>query len=152
MLLSDQLQSVQNDLASAIDLVNATKQTLQEYRSDAMWVKIWGYANRIAEVHDIDVEYPSGTSRRRRPPKRFEETVILESVGARESLSSGEQYKRELYFPVLDAILAELSRRLTARMLRSCVAFKHAILHLMIFCQFQCSFLLPSYMGLTQLC
>ena len=113
--LSDQLQSVQNDLASAIDLVNATKQTLQEYRSDAMWVKIWRYANRIAEVHDIDVEYPSGTSRRRRPPKRFEETVILESVGARESLSSSEQYKRELYFPVLDAILTELSRRFDSK-------------------------------------
>lgn len=37
--LSDQLQSIQNDLASAVDLVNATKETLEEYRSDVMWNK-----------------------------------------------------------------------------------------------------------------
>ena len=33
--LSDQLQSVQLDLASAVDLVYATKSTLEEYRSDS---------------------------------------------------------------------------------------------------------------------
>ena len=108
--LSDQLQSVQNNLASAVDLVNATKETLEEYRSDAMWNKLYNYAKRIAELHEIDIDAPTST-RRRRPPKRFEQTIILESIGSRESLSCSEQYKRALYFPVLDTFLSELKRR-----------------------------------------
>lgn len=35
----------------------------------------------------------------------------MESIGSRESLSCSEQYKRELYFPVLDAFLSELNRQ-----------------------------------------
>ena len=90
--LSDQLQSVQNNLASAVDLVNATKKTLEEYRSDAMWNKVYDYAKRIAELHEIDIDAPAPTStRRRRPPKRFEQTIILESIGSRESLSCSEK-------------------------------------------------------------
>ena len=111
--LSDQLQSVQNNLASAIDLVNATKETLQEYRSDTMWDKVYQYANHIAELHDNDVDFLA--PRRKTPPKRFNKSIISESVGARESLSTSEQYKRELYFPVLDAFLSELARRFDSK-------------------------------------
>ena len=71
---------------------------------------MYNYAKRIAELHEIDIDAPTST-RRRRPPKRFEQTIILESIGSRESLSCSEQYKRALYFPVLDTFLSELKRR-----------------------------------------
>ncbi len=108
--LSDHLQSTQIDLAGATDLVKATKETLEDYRSDTMWNKVYDYTKSIAELHDIDVAAPT-SARNRRPPKRFEDMVLLQSTGSRESLSSSEEYKRELYFPVLDAFLAELRRR-----------------------------------------
>ncbi len=38
--LSDHLQSIQVDLATAADLVFATKSTLEEYRTDRFWEKI----------------------------------------------------------------------------------------------------------------
>ena len=51
------------------------------------------------------------SARKKRPPKHFEDSVFLESTGSRQVLSSSEEYKRDLYFPVLDAFLAELRRR-----------------------------------------
>ena len=105
--LSDLLQSTQLDLAGAADLVNATKETLQDYRSDTMWNKVYDYAKRIAELHSIDVAAPT-SARKKRPPKHFEDSVFHESTGSRQVLSSSEEYKRDLYFLVLDAFLAEL--------------------------------------------
>ena len=108
--LSDHLQSTQIDLAGAANLVNATKETLEDYRSDSMWNKVYEYAKSVAELHGIQVAVPT-SARKRRLPKRFEECVLLQSTGCRESVPSSEEYKRELYFPVVDAFLSELRRR-----------------------------------------
>ena len=108
--LSDHLQSTEIDLAGAANLVNATKETLEDYRSDSMWNKVYEYAKSVAELHGIEVAVPT-SARKRRLPKRFEECVLLQSMGCRESVSSSEEYKRELYFPVVDAFLSELRRR-----------------------------------------
>ena len=108
--LSDQLQSTHVDLVRAVDLVNATKSTLEEYRSDIMWNKVYKYAHSICELHGIEIVSPT-PPRQRRPPKHFDDSVLLESTGSREHLSSSEEYKRAIFFPVLDAFLAELNRR-----------------------------------------
>ena len=108
--LSDQLQSTHVDLVRAADLVNATKSTLEEYRSDIMWDKVYKYAHSICNVRGIEILSPTPL-RQKRPPKRFDDSVLLESTGSREHLSSSEEYKRALFFPILDAFLAELNRR-----------------------------------------
>ena len=41
--LSDTLQSTQLDLARAADLVSATIDTLEEFRSDQVWQKVFEY-------------------------------------------------------------------------------------------------------------
>ena len=109
--LSDQLQSTQVDLAQATDLVLATKSTLEEYRTDTFWEKIiYAHSQKIAELHSIEISLPAKT-RHRKLPKRYEDVVILETTGSRQSLSCSDDYKTSMYFPILDSFLSEMSRR-----------------------------------------
>lgn len=108
--LSDQLQGTQIDLSKAADLVLATESTLKEFRSDKAWNQVYRYAQSIAELHNIEVHSPRQL-RQRKAPCRFVDSIILESTGAREPPSTSDEYKVALYYPVLDAFLAELERR-----------------------------------------
>ena len=99
--LSDELQSSSINLASVADLVDATKSTLQDYRSD----------DSLCICYANCKPYQAVTSRRnRRPPTRFEDIIIFETTGSRQVLSS-EDLKINFYFPILDAFFSEFSRR-----------------------------------------
>ena len=108
--LSDQLQSTQIDLALAGDVVQATKSTLSEYRTDCMWEKIYSYAQSVSELHNIEVSLPS-TTWRTRLPKWYDTGVVLETTGMKQPMSCSHDYKVSIYYPVLNAFLAEISRR-----------------------------------------
>ena len=84
--------------------------TLQEYRTDIFWEKIYSYSQNVAELHSIEISLPAQT-RQRKLPKRFEDCVIFETIGSRQSLSCSDDYKTTIYYPVLDAFLSEMSRR-----------------------------------------
>ena len=47
--LSDALQSTNMDLAKAIDLVSATVETLEEFRSDCSWEHLFDYVETVAK-------------------------------------------------------------------------------------------------------
>ena len=104
--LSDQLQSPHTDMAKAADLVTATMETLQQFRSDEEWNKLYKYVVDVASLHNIEIA-PLRSQRQRKMPKRFEDVIILESTGSRET----DDYKISLYFPVLDAMISELCSR-----------------------------------------
>ena len=53
--LSDQLQSVNIDMAKAADLVTATIATLQEFRSDSAWNHLFKYVENVANLPEICV-------------------------------------------------------------------------------------------------
>ena len=57
-------------------------------------------------MHDIEPSF-SVKTRQKRCPKRFEDGVI----GSRESVSCDQEYKVSIFFPVLDAVIADISRR-----------------------------------------
>lgn len=116
--LSDILQSQQCDLARAVDLVSATIDTLEEFRSDSSWSHLFSYVQQVAELNEIAVtEYQQ--KRQRRLPSWFEDSLVQESVGSRESVSTSDGYKVNLYFPIVDSFLVELKRRdSTPKMLR----------------------------------
>ena len=110
--LSDSLQSSHIDLGKAADLVLATESTLQDFRTDSEWEKVFTYAKRVAEVNNVVISTVNSRSRRQRQlPRRFEDGVICESTGSREIMSSSQHYKVNVYFPVLDSILSELKSR-----------------------------------------
>ena len=109
--LSDQLQSTSINMPKAVDLVNATLDKLQLFRSDLEWQKhYYKYTIDIAALHDISVSSPRPQCQRQLP-RRFDDIVIMESTGAREIVETGESYKISLYFPILDAIISKLRNR-----------------------------------------
>ena len=130
--LSDQLQNSDLDLSQAADLVVATKSTLQEFRSDIYWEKLFQYTRSIAELHNIEVHSLSET-RQRRLPKRFEDCIILEATGSRDNLSCSNSYKTKFYFPVIDTFVSEISRRFNEKILRLCMLSRLVIQRLRIF-------------------
>ena len=112
--LSDSLQSSTIDLSRATELVLATVSLLTEYRSDSHWDRVYDYAIRVAELHDIPIDVRLPRTRRR--PAGLNDSVIYETVGHRNtpsetSSSPKELYRVQLYYPVLDKFLHELKRR-----------------------------------------
>ena len=51
--LSDTLQSTQLDLARAADLVSVTIETLEEFRFDKEWQKVFQYCDSVCKIHNI---------------------------------------------------------------------------------------------------
>ncbi|XP_065917551.1 zinc finger MYM-type protein 1-like [Dysidea avara] len=110
--LSDQLQSSQTDMAKAAELVEGTMKTLQQFRSDGEWRKLYKYVSDVASSLNIEVSpLNSRPQRSQRLPKRLEHGVILQSVGSRQPVESHEEYKISLYYPVIDAMMSELYKR-----------------------------------------
>ena len=109
--LSEQLQETKLDLAKAADLVLATTETLQEFRQDKSWEQLYDYAKSVADLNGINVE--TREQRVRKLPRRLHDTIVLESTGSRPDLATDDQYKVDLYYPILDSFLAEINRRFT---------------------------------------
>ena len=104
--LSDHLQSTKMDMCKAADLVGGTLETLQCFRSDEEWAKIYKYVNDVADLHKISAT-PMRSQHQRRTPSRLDDCIIMETTGNRSMSTSGEDYKVSLYFPVLDAMIQE---------------------------------------------
>ena len=79
--LSDHLQKTQTDLAKASQLVKATLETLQTFRTDEEWDKHYKYITDAASLFGITVS-PLRPQRRRQIPQRLQDVVILESHGS----------------------------------------------------------------------
>ena len=77
--LSDQLQSKSLDFASATNLVLSTKETLQELRTSESWEQTYRYIKSVDDLHGID-EFFEDTRKRKRPSRRIQDSVLLESV------------------------------------------------------------------------
>ena len=44
-------------------------------------------------------------------PRRLQDGIVLEAIGTRDALTTSQQFKISLYFPILDAIIAEMKKR-----------------------------------------
>ncbi len=57
MMLSDQLQSKDIDMSKAAELVSATIESLNEFRSDdCRWDQVFQYTNEVAALYNIDIQ------------------------------------------------------------------------------------------------
>ena len=127
---SDQLQSPDLDLSSAADLVAATQSSLLDYRTDEMWHKLYTYVECIANHHCIEISspLPHSVRRSRQPPKHLSSSVIFDSTGSRQPVTSihvaSDEYKIKFYFPVLDSFLAEISRHFDNKNLNIMIAIQ----------------------------
>ena len=112
--LPHQLQSSTIDLSIASDLVVATKSMLTEYHTKEYWSKVYKYATDIAQLHSIDIQQTT-TKRKRRASTHLADSVVLESIGSRDNLTTSEELKTQLYFPVLDKFLYQLELRFDSK-------------------------------------
>ena len=72
---------------------------------------ICSYAKRVAEVNHGQISATVQLHRQRQVPHCFEDEIVCQSTRARDILSSNQQYKVNVYFPVLDSVLSELRNR-----------------------------------------
>ena len=87
--LSDHLQSTKMDMSKAADLVTATLETLQYFRSDEEWTKMYKYVNDVAILNNISVT-PPRSQHQRRLPSRLDDSIIMEITGSRSRILSGD--------------------------------------------------------------
>ena len=83
---------------------------LTEYRTNDYWERIYTYTSEIAKLHEIDSHTFDIERRQRKRPAHLNDSVLLESVGNREPLSTSQDLKNHFYFPVLDKFIAEMKR------------------------------------------
>ena len=112
--LSDVLQSISLDLAKAADLVSGTIETLEDFRTDSNWERLFTYIESVAKLHGINI-VGHRPSRKRKLPSRLCDAVILESTGSSEAQTTSQEFKVGVYYPVLDAFLLELHERFSGR-------------------------------------
>ena len=121
--LSEQLQSVKVNLAKAAELVSFTLAILQTFRSDEEWCKLYQYVCSAASLLDIN-KPQSRPQRQKRAPKKFADGFVLETNGVRDAITSSQNLKINLYYPILDAIINELQHRFDSKNLDLMKAFQ----------------------------
>ena len=114
--MSDHLQSTKTDLARASELVEATLETLQTFRTDEEWDKDYKYMTDAASLFGITVT-PLRPQRSRQVPHGMQDMVILESHESRNVSSISHSLKVSIYFQSFDSILSELKIGLTLKTL-----------------------------------
>ena len=69
------------------------------------------YTNEVANLYDIEIVSSFQQRRKRILPKRMEGSVVFETTGVREAISSRNELKVSIYLPIIDCMLTELRRR-----------------------------------------
>ena len=92
------MQSTQIDLSKASCLVAATESTWWHSHADTGWEKLFTYAKSVAKTNSIDISDPVQSCRQRKIPCRFDDGIVYQSIGARDTLSTSQNYKVVLCF------------------------------------------------------
>lgn len=108
-LLSDMLQSPNVDLSRAVDLVEALVQTLKDFRQERYFDTLWDEVLHVSKQCDTATQLVA--KRPRKLSSRLREYHILSTVGQRELECDKETFRTSLFYPVIDCMLSELSRR-----------------------------------------
>ena len=80
--------------------MSATIETLEEFRSDASWSHLYSYVQQVEELNEIAIAEYQQKCQRRLPSRSKKVLYSIESVGSRESMSTSDEYKVNVYFPI----------------------------------------------------
>lgn len=98
--LSDHLQTTDVELASAIDLVFAVVDALNDKCNAETWTKIWEYTSDMCEsVPQL---------RRKIQRLHLQEFVVNSQTGSKQPLETSD-YRIHCFFPVIDRLIIELN-------------------------------------------
>uniref|UniRef100_A0A8C1KXW0 TTF-type domain-containing protein n=1 Tax=Cyprinus carpio TaxID=7962 RepID=A0A8C1KXW0_CYPCA len=110
-VLSDTLQSPSLDLAMAVDLVSALKDSFQGYTSETFVDNLWKSIVDTATKCNIAIENAE-KKRSQKVNSRLGGSVITSTLGQRKCNDGDkDSFRRTIFYPIVDTILGELDRR-----------------------------------------
>uniref|UniRef100_A0A8C2HB86 Uncharacterized protein n=1 Tax=Cyprinus carpio TaxID=7962 RepID=A0A8C2HB86_CYPCA len=110
-VLSDTLQSPSLDLAMAVDLVSALKDSFQGYTSETFVDNLWKSIVNTATKCNIAIENAE-KKRSQKVNSRLGGSVITSTLGQRKCNDGDkDSFRRTIFYPIVDTILGELDRR-----------------------------------------
>lgn len=80
-------------------------------RNEQSFSTIYEEVSTFCIEHDIDLPGDSKARRSRNVPLRFKDFLITSTIGNRDDLKTDEEYRTNLFYPILDSILSELKDR-----------------------------------------
>uniref|UniRef100_A0A8C4F7V8 HAT C-terminal dimerisation domain-containing protein n=1 Tax=Dicentrarchus labrax TaxID=13489 RepID=A0A8C4F7V8_DICLA len=108
--LSDMLQSKTVDYAKAVELIEALKETLVQYRSQASFEEMWSDTLDLCQRSNIDTTQRK-PKRPRQTTKVLQDTIIHSTLGQHVVPDSKHTFCVSVYYPVLDNMIGEIGRR-----------------------------------------
>lgn len=100
------LQGQSLDLGKAVQHKTAVHQTLQELRTDAAAEELFKTSMGLCEANDIQLH-----SAPRQKQRRLDEFVVESACGSVSNPTTSDDFKRQLFYPCLDRMVEELTRR-----------------------------------------
>ena len=75
------------DMSKAADLVTATLETLQCFRSDDEWVKVYKYVNDVATLNEVSIT-PQRSQRQCQTPSQLSDFTVMETTSKNQKYSN----------------------------------------------------------------
>ncbi|KAK7925217.1 hypothetical protein WMY93_007527 [Mugilogobius chulae] len=85
---------------------------LGDKRSAEAWAQIWECASNMCEMLGINMQPPE--VRRKTHPRRLQDFVVNAETTLREPMQTSEEYRIHCFFPVIDRLVSELTRRFSS--------------------------------------
>jgi len=79
---------------------------------------------RVAALYNISAT-PHRPQCKRHIPQCYNAGIVMETIGLRESFDSNQSMKVSLYFPILDAVIAEMQSRFDSKNLELMKGFQY---------------------------
>ncbi|CAF1035837.1 unnamed protein product [Adineta ricciae] len=118
-ILSDQLKckishsttSKSLDFGKAHSLISDIINQINELRSKEEFSRLFEQIAEFCDVNDVDFNVPAKHRRTKTLSTRFKDCVVMSTIGQRENISSVDEFRDRVFYPVIDAILIEMNDR-----------------------------------------
>ncbi|CAF2998956.1 unnamed protein product [Rotaria sp. Silwood2] len=110
-VLSDQLKAKSIDFCKAQCLIKSVIAQIADLRNEQAFSYMYLKVTSFCKEHDVDILSTPRAQRNRKLSIRFKDVFISTSIGQRDNVNNEDQYRTNLYYPLIDSILIELNDR-----------------------------------------
>ncbi|CAF4633526.1 unnamed protein product, partial [Didymodactylos carnosus] len=102
------------DYAESQQLITSVIEQLEYDRNEKSFKTMYFNILNFAEKYDIDMNRKSKHRRPKVIPTRFKDTFVTSTMGHRKEIVNEDDYRDNIYYPLIDAILVEMRDRFSA--------------------------------------
>lgn len=108
--LSDLLQSPNTDLLRAVDLIEALRQTFDEYRNEEKhFDELWDIVVEICGKCSIPITVR--LKRVTQTTRALDDSFVASTLGQRSQVDSKDAFRRRIFLPIMDSLICEMDKR-----------------------------------------